>query len=136
VAAKKSKRKKTARKKPTRRKTARRRSGSVLDAIDRELADLSKQIDRRLAPLRREIERAERQVGTEAAKQLRRARRQLDQVTVTGHSDWKKFLRGSKRDLSRALGQLERSVRPVAKKKAAGKKKAVRKKAARRTATA
>jgi hypothetical protein len=94
----------------------------LVQRIDRELTDLSKQIERRLAPLRREIRKAEKQAGSEAGRLLREARRRLDAVQVKGHADWQKFLRRSKRDLSAALGQLERSVAPV-RRKAPRKKK-------------
>ena len=85
----------------------------LVQRIDREINDLSRQIERRLAPLRREIRKAEKQAGSEAARLLREARRRLDAVQVKGHADWQNFLRRSKRDLSTALGQLERSVAPA-----------------------
>jgi hypothetical protein len=98
----------------------------LVQRIDREITDLSKQIERRIAPLRREIQRAEKQAGSEAARLLREARRRLDAVQVKGHADWQNFLRRSKRDLSKALGQLERSMSPVrrpARRKVRRKKK-------------
>ena len=50
-----------------RKKTARSRSrGSVVDSVERELKDLSREVERRLRPLQREIAKAERQAGSEA----------------------------------------------------------------------
>jgi hypothetical protein len=54
----------------------------------------------------------------------------MNKYKVKGQSDWHKFVRQSKQDLSKAFSQLEKSVRPKAKKKAR-KKKAARKKARR-----
>jgi len=115
-------RKKTAgRKKATRKKAGRRKAGGdLLKTVDKELNDLSKAIDKRLAPLRKEIEKAERKAGTEGARVLREARKRLNDVEIRGHSDWTKFLRTSRRDLSKALTGLEEAVRP--KRKAAKKK--------------
>ena len=120
-------RKKTAsKKKATRKKAGRRKTGGdLLKTVDKELNDLSKAIDKQLAPLRKEIEKAERKAGTEGARLLREARRRRNDVEIRGHSDWTKFLRTSRRDLSKALTGLEQAVRPkrkTAKKKA--KKKA------------
>jgi hypothetical protein len=113
----------------TRKKTARKKTGGqLLKSIDKELSDLSKAIEKNLAPLRREIDKAERKAGTEGARLLREARSRLNQVEIKGHSDWTQFLRGSRRDLSKALTDLERSVRPKRKKTA----KKTRKKAARK----
>ncbi len=116
-----------ARKKKTTRKksAARKRGGALLKTIDKELASLSRSIDKQLAPLRKEIEKAERQAGTGSARVIREARKRLNQIEIKGHSDWTQFLRKSRRDLSGALTELEKSVRP--KKKAAKKKKATKK---------
>ena len=126
----------TARKKTARKKSIQRKANpkGLLHAADRELAQLSKRFDRRMVGLGRGIQKAEREAGREAAKLLHQARAKLDKMNVRGSSDWDKFLRDTKRDLSRTLGKLERSVRPqpVRKKKTAKKtprKKTTRKKA-------
>ena len=128
MAARKKTTRKTARKKTGRKKAARKKTGGqLLKSIDKELSDLSKAIEKNLAPLRKEIDKAERKAGTEGARLLREARSRLNQVEIKGHSDWTQFLRGSRRDLSKALTGLERSVRPKRKKVA---KKTPRKKKA------
>ncbi len=118
-----AKKKKTTRKKGT----AKKRGGALLKSLDKELSSLSKSIDKQLAPLRKELDKAERQAGSGSARLLREARKRRNQIEIKGHSDWTQFLRKSRRDLSGALSDLERTVRPKAKKKAA--KKAARKKA-------
>ena len=119
-----------ARKKKTSRKkgAVRKRGGALLKTIDKELASLQRSIDRQLAPLRKEIEKAERQAGTGGARVIREARKRLNQIEIKGRSDWTQFLRKSRRDLSGALTELEKTVRP--KKKKATKKKATKKKKA------
>jgi hypothetical protein len=125
-------RKKTVRKKASRKKSpasrARRPKGGaqLLEAIDKELSDLSKAVDKNLAPLRRQIEKAERQAGREGARMLREARKRLNEVEIKGHSDWMQFLRRSRRELSKTLTDLESAVRP--KRKTAAAKKTVRRK--------
>ncbi len=113
-----------AKKKTTRKRRSR---PDLLKDIDKELKALTKSIDKRLAPLRKEIEKAERRAGTEGARLLREARKRLNQVQIKGHSDVNKFIRSRRRDLSKALTDLEHSVRPA--RKTAKKKKAKTKKA-------
>jgi len=122
---KKASGRKAAKKKTTRKKARTGRRG--LDALEKELAGLSKSIDKSLAPLRKEIDKAERQAGTEGARLLREARRRINQLEIKGHSDFTQFLLRSRRDLSSALTGLEKSVRP---KRKATKKKTTRKKKA------
>ena len=114
-------RKKTARKKTTRKKTT---AKALIKRVDREITAISKDVEKRLAPLRREIQKAERQAGTEASRLLRQARARLNKVEIKGTADWQKFLRQRRRDISKALGQIESAVRPKAKKKTARRKKA------------
>jgi hypothetical protein len=113
-----------ARKRKTRSKKTRGRSGkSLVDSIQRQLKDLSREVDRRLRPIRKEIEKAERQGGREAARLLRQARARLNQVEVKGDSELSKFLRQRRRQLSMGIAQAERAVRPK-RKKATRRKKA------------
>ena len=108
----------------------------MIDAADRELAMLSKRIEKQMARVEREIHKAERDLGREAAKLLHQARGKLDMMQVRGSSEWVKFLRESKRDLSKTLGKVERVIRPkpAAKKKTA-KKKSAKKKTTRKKAS-
>lgn len=128
-------RKKTTRKKSARKKSARKKGGAkLIDTIEKELADLSKTVDKRVNTLRKEVDKAERKAGTEGARLLREAKKRLNKLEIGGHSEWRSFLRKSRRGLSDALSDLEKSVRPKKKaaRKKAAKKKATRKKAARR----
>jgi len=130
---------KTTRKKTTRRKTAARKSTKTLvDSVEKEIADISKALDKQLAPLRKQIDKAERQAGTEGARLLREARKYLNAIEIKGHSDLNTFLKRSRRDVSKALTELEHTVRPKRKKttrKKTARKKTTRKKAAPRKKT-
>jgi hypothetical protein len=131
--------KKTARKKSTRRKTARKsrpNAKSLLHAADRELAQLSNRFETQLALVGRETQPPPPHPGREAAKLLRQARAKLDKMQVRGSSEWDKFLRKSKRDLSQTLGKLEKTVspKPKSKKKTAKKKTATKSTAKKSTA--
>jgi hypothetical protein len=127
VAAKK----KTSKKKVTRKKTAkkkvaaRKQAAAVVASIEKDLKNISKQIEKSLAPLRKEIDKAERKAGSGGARLLRQARAKLNAVDLKGHSELDAFLRKSRRELSKTLSDLERSVRP----KATARKKPARKKA-------
>ncbi len=115
--------KKTAKKKAARKK----QPLKLLDSVDKELKDISRQIEKSLAPLRKEIEKAERKAGTEGARLLREARHKLNGVNLKGQSELDQFLRKKRRELSKTLSGLEKAVRP--KRKAPARKKATRKKA-------
>ena len=65
------------------------------------------------------------QAGSEAAKLLRQARARLNKVQIQGHSDVQKFLRKSRRQISKGLTSAERTVRP--KRKTTARKKVARK---------
>lgn len=138
MAARKTTRRKSARKATRKSGKARKTSQrALLKTIDRELKDLSKQLEARLRPLRTEMAKAEKRAGSGAARLLGQAKARLGKVKITGHGDWEKFLRRSRADLTKALGQLERSVRKASKpkrRKAAGRKKTVRRKATRKKA--
>ena len=73
------------------RKKSRRKS--LIDSIEKELKDLSKDLERRLRPLRREVDKAEKKAGAGTAKLLREARARLNKVAIQGDSDLQKFLR-------------------------------------------
>lgn len=98
----------------TAKKFVRRKAGQAasLDRIEGDLKELAKRMERALAPLRREIAKAEKRAGANAARLLRRARVALNKVEIGSRSDWHRFLRQSRSDLAKALGQLERSVQP------------------------
>jgi hypothetical protein len=104
------------RKKARSRKTRARSGGSLVDSIQRQLKDLSREVDRRLEPIRKEIEKAEQQGGTGAARLLRQARARLNKVEVKGDSELSKFLRQSRSQISKGITQAERAVRPKRKK--------------------
>jgi hypothetical protein len=74
---------------------------------------------------------AERQAGSEAAKLLRQARTRIHRVEIRGDSDAQKFLKQRRRQLSKGLTQVERTVRPKRKKTATRKKTARRRSAPR-----
>lgn len=117
---KKATRKKTSRKKGTRKKsrarkkTARRRKSrtDLGKRIEKEISDLSKQVEKRLKPLRQELDRAERKAGTGTSRVLRETRKRLNDIQLKGESNFKKFLRSRRRDLSKALTELSEAVRP------------------------
>ncbi len=122
-----------AKKKAARKKTARKvQPAKLVQAIEKELKVISKQIEKRLAPLRKEIDKAERKAGTRGAKLLREARHKLNTVDLKGRSDLDQFLRRRRRELSKALTELEGTVKPA--RKTAKRKKATRKKTVRKTA--
>ncbi len=118
-ARKKTARKKTARKKSGARKKAARRRKTTRDLgkrVDKEISALTKEVDKRLKPLRQELQKAERKAGTETSRVLREARKRLNDVELKGGSEFKKFLRQRRRDLSKALTDLSKAVRPARKK--------------------
>ena len=59
-----------------------------------------------------DVGHVEQLTASAAAKLIRQARAKLDKMEVRGSGEWNRFLRDSKRDLSKTLGKLERSVRP------------------------
>lgn len=137
MAAKKKTTRKKAAKRSTRKKTTKRSTrkkkmngAKLLKAADRELTAVAKRIDKQIDRMGKEMRKAERQAARETARLLRQARTKLDKLPVKGSSEWNKFLRQSKKDLSKTLGSLERSVKPkpVRKKKKTAKKKTTRKK--------
>jgi hypothetical protein len=116
---KKSSRKKAGRKKGARKKTARKTSArakrdaeKLLSRINSEVKDLTKEVEKRLKPLQKEIEKAERKAGTQGARLLREARKRLNDVDLQGGSDMMSFLRKRRSDLSKAITELEGTVRP------------------------
>jgi hypothetical protein len=121
---KKTTRKKATRKKTTKRtprkKTAKQNAAKLLKAADRELTALAKRIDKQIDRMGKEMRKAERQAAREAAKKLRGARSKLDKLQVKGSGDLNKFLRQSKKDLSKTLEKLERSVKPKPARKKTG----------------
>jgi hypothetical protein len=62
---------------------------------------------------------------------LRQTRARLNKVQIQGHSDVQKFLRKSRRQISKGLTSAEQSVRKVTRKKTARKKTASKKTTAR-----
>jgi hypothetical protein len=128
-------RKKSAKKKSTRKKAAKKKA-SMGATIDRELRDLAKRMEQEIKKLERTIDAAQVQAGREAAKLIHQARMGLARADIRGSAEWQKFLRRSQSDLVKALGRLEKAVKPSSRRrKAAGKKKAARKAATRKKAT-
>ena len=115
-----------AKKKAAKKKKTARKSKNLVDVIEEELRDLSKDLERRLRPLQKQVGIAERKAGSATAKLLRQARARLNKLSIAGESDLKKFLRKQRRQISKGLTETEKAVRPKR------KKKAVRKKAARK----
>ncbi len=115
--------KKKATKKKAVRKKATKKKGDLVDSIEKELKDLSRDLERRLKPLQKQVGIAERKAGSATAKLLRQARAQLNKISIAGESDLKKFLRKQRRQISKGLSETEKAVRPKRKKKAGARKK-------------
>lgn len=122
-------RKRTAKRSATGKKPAK-KAKNLVDSIEKELKDLSKDLERRLRPLQKQVGIAERKAGSATAKLLRQARARLNRLSIAGESDLKKFLRKQRRQISKGLSETEKAVRPKR------KKKPVRKKAGRKTKSA
>lgn len=119
VAARKKKaaKKKATKKKAGRKKPAGKKGAELGNRIAKELSDLNKQIEKRLKPLRKEIEQAERRAGTKASRVIRETRKRLNDVELSGGVPFEKFLRAQRRDLSKALTEMSKAVRPARKKR-------------------
>lgn len=113
------------------RKASRKKRKSLIDTIEKELSDIAKALEKRLSALRKELDKAERQASTGGARVIRDARKRINKIEIKGHSDFESFLKRQRRELSKTLTGLEKSVRPK-KKKARKKKARAKKKGARR----
>jgi ElaB/YqjD/DUF883 family membrane-anchored ribosome-binding protein len=116
-------------KKSSRKKSTRKSASRLGGMIDKDLGDLSKRIEKQVRELGRDLDRAQVQAARRAARLLHQARSELNKVPVKGTSDWHKFLRDSKRDLSGLLAKLEKTLR-TSSRKTTGRKKGSRKKIA------